>query len=202
MFKVSDLADSKKVPKVTAGANTLNYHHKACRCPEIPAIITAPPPLKVIPKGLFTAEFIARLMIEKYVLGRPLHRIGAAMHMEGLDLAQGALAGVFQQVSALLSPLYDAIHAHCLSAGLWQADETGWKIFEEVEGKASNRWWLWAFASPDTVVFVMDPSRSAAVPKKFFGLTGDNPAKGLLGSDFYRVYQVLGETILSFFCWG
>jgi len=118
--------------------------------------------------------------------------------MEGLDLAQGTLAGVFQQVSALLSPLYDAIHAHCLSAGLWQTDETGLKIFEEVEGKASNRWWLWAFASPDTVVFVMDPSRSAAVPKKFFGLTGDNPAKGLLGSDFYRVYQVLGETILSF----
>jgi hypothetical protein len=25
MFKVSDLADSKKVPKVTAVANTLNY---------------------------------------------------------------------------------------------------------------------------------------------------------------------------------
>jgi Transposase IS66 family. len=73
-----------------------------------------------------------------------------------------------------------------------------------VEGNASNRWWLWAFASPDTVVFVMDPSRSAAVPKKFFGLTGDdpNPAKGLLGSDFYRVYQTLGETILSFFCWA
>jgi hypothetical protein len=58
-------------------------YHKTCRCPEVPAIITAPPPLKVIPKGLFTAEFIARLMIEKYVLGRPLHRIGAAMHMEG-----------------------------------------------------------------------------------------------------------------------
>jgi len=126
------------------------------------------------------------------------------MRMEGLDLAQGTLVGVFQQVSALLSPLYDAIRAHCLSAGLWQADETGWKVFEEVEGKASNRWWLWAFASPDTVVFVMDPSRSAAVPKKFFGLTGDdpNPAQGFLGSDMYRVYQALGESILSFFCWA
>ncbi|HUW63857.1 MAG TPA: transposase, partial [Spirochaetia bacterium] len=77
-------------------------------------------------------------------------------------------------------------------------------VFEEVEGKASNRWWLWAFASPDTVVFVMDPSRSAAVPKKFFGLTGDdpNPAQGFLGSDMYRVYQALGESILSFFCWA
>jgi hypothetical protein len=124
--------------------------------------------------------------------------------MEGLDLAQGTLVGVFQQVSALLSPLYDAIRAHCVSADLWQADETGWKVFEEVEGKNSNRWWLWAFASSETVVFVMDPSRSAAVPKRFFGLNDDdpNPARGLLGSDFYRVYQALGESILSFFCWA
>ena len=69
------------------------------------------------------------------------------MRMDGLDLAQGALAGVFQQVSSLLAPLYDAIRAHCVSAGLWQAGETSWKVFEEVESNASNRWWLWAFAS-------------------------------------------------------
>ena len=25
--------------------------------------------------------------------------------------------------------LYNAIYAHCQSAGLWQADETGWKVF-------------------------------------------------------------------------
>jgi len=124
--------------------------------------------------------------------------------MEGLDLSQGTLVGVLQQVASLLTPLYEAICAHCRSANLWQADETGWKVFEEVEGKASNRWWLWAFASSDAVVFIMDPSRSAAVPRKFFGLTGDDPhpAKGLLGSDFYRVYQALGERILSFFCWA
>jgi transposase len=179
-------------------------YHKTCQCPGVPAIITAPSPPKVICKGLFTAEFIARLLIDKYVLGRPLNRIGAALRMEGLDLAQGTLVGVLQQVAYLLTPLYDAIYAHCQSAGLWQADETGWKVFEEVEGKASNRWWLWAFASSDAVVFVMDPSRSATVPKKFFGLTGNDPhpAKGLLGSDFYRVYQALGDGLQSFFCWA
>jgi len=87
-------------------------YHKTCQCPGVPAIITAAPPPKVIPKGLFTAGFIARLIIEKYVLSRPLYRIGTAMRMDGLDLAQGTLAGVFQQVSSLLAPLYDAIRAH------------------------------------------------------------------------------------------
>lgn len=179
-------------------------YQKTCQCPGVPAIITAPPPAKVIAKGLFTAGFIARLLIEKFVLGRPLYRIGTALQMEGLELSQGTLVGVLQQVAFLLAPLDEAIRAHCRSAGLWQADETGWKVFEEVEGKASNRWWLWAFASSDAVVFVIDPSRSASVPKKFFGLTGHDPhpAKGLLGSDFYRVYQALGDSIQSFFCWA
>ncbi|MBF7083016.1 transposase [Desulfallas sp. Bu1-1] len=190
--------------KVERVVHRRKRYHKTCRCPGFPAIITTPPPPKVIVKGLFTAGFIARLLIEKFVLCRPLHRIGTALHMEGLDLSQGTLVGVLQQVAFLLAPLYEAIRAHCVSAGLWQADETGWKVFEEVEGKVSNRWWLWAFASSDTVVFVMDPSGSAAVPNRFFGLTGDDPhpAQGLLGSDFYRVYQALGDGIQSFFCWA
>ena len=164
--------------KVERVVHRRKRYHKTCQCPGVPAIITAAPPPKVIAKGLFTAGFIARLLIEKFVLGRPLYRIGTVMRMEGLDLSQGTLVGVLQQIAFLLTPLYEAIRAHCVSADLWQADETGWKVFEEAEGKASNRWWLWAFASSDTVVFVMDPSRSAAVPKKFFGLTGDDPAKG------------------------
>ena len=190
--------------KVERVVHRRRRYHKACRCLGVQTIITAPPPPIVIAKGLFTAGFIARLLIEKYVLGRPLYRIGNALRMEGLDLSHGTLVGVLQKMSLLLAPLCEAIRAHCLSADCWQADETGWKVFEEVEGKASNRWWLWVFASSDAVVFVMDPSRSADVPKRFFGLTGDDPhpAKGLLGSDFYRVYQALGDNFQSFFCWA
>jgi len=81
------------------------------RCP---ASQGNPPACRQTGKGLFTAGFIARLIIEKYVLGRPIYRIGAAMRMEGLDLAQGTLVGVFQQVSSLLTPLYDVIRAHCV----------------------------------------------------------------------------------------
>jgi transposase/FtsZ-binding cell division protein ZapB len=190
--------------KVERVVHKRKRYQKTCQCRGVPAIITAPPPTKVIAKGLFTAGFIARLLVEKFVLGRPLYRIGIALQMENLALSQGTLVGVLQQVALLLAPLDEAIRAHCRSASLWQADETGWKVFEEVEGKASNRWWLWVFASSDAVVFIMDPSRSASAPKKFFGLMGSDPppVTGLLGSDFYRVYQALGEGIQSFFCWA
>ena len=44
-------------------------------------------------------------------------------------------------------------------------------VFEEVEGKTNHRWWLWIFASPSPkiVVFVLDRTRSAAVPKRSLG---------------------------------
>ena len=46
---------------------------------------------------------------EKFVLGRPAHRIVAALAHDGLDLAEGTLAGVFAACSDLLAPLADKI---------------------------------------------------------------------------------------------
>ena len=34
-------------------------YHKACTCDDVPGIVTAPPPPKLIPKGLFTIDFWA-----------------------------------------------------------------------------------------------------------------------------------------------
>ena len=73
--------------------------------------VRARPP-KVIPRGLFTAMFLARLAYEKYVLGRPLHRIIAALAADGLDVAEGTLVGALQQVVPLLAPWAEAIEAH------------------------------------------------------------------------------------------
>jgi hypothetical protein len=56
--------------------------------------LAAPPAPKPIAKGRFTTRFLARLLVEKFVLGRPTHRIAAALAHDGLDLADGTLAGV------------------------------------------------------------------------------------------------------------
>ena len=57
-------------------------------------VATVPP--KPIPKGLFTALFLARLLVEKYVLGRPLERIVTALGADGLDVAKGTLVGTLK----------------------------------------------------------------------------------------------------------
>jgi len=67
-------------------------------------VISAPPVPQAIGKGRFTAGFLARLLVEKFVLGRPVHRIAAALAMEGLDVAEGTLAGVLAGQGAAAGP--------------------------------------------------------------------------------------------------
>lgn len=69
------------------------------------------------------------------MLGRPVHRIAAALAFEGLELAEGTLVGVFAALSVLLVPLAEAIGERNAAAARLHADETRWNVFTAVEGK-------------------------------------------------------------------
>jgi hypothetical protein len=172
-------------------------------------VLVAPAVAKPIAKGRFTAGFLARLVTEKFVLGRPVHRIVAALAFEGCEVAEGTVAGVLTAVSALLAPLAAAITERNAAAGHAHVDETSWQVFEAVEGKANNRWWLWVFVGPDSTVFQIARSRSTAVAAEHFGidLDADTLAEGrqlLISSDFFTVYQSLAriDGIDPLYCWA
>lgn len=57
-------------------------------------MLVAPVPAKPIRKGMFTSGFLARLAVEKYVLGRPLERIVTALSNDGFDVAKGTLVAL------------------------------------------------------------------------------------------------------------
>lgn len=67
-------------------------YRRTCGCPVRGVLVAAAVP-KAIGKGRFTTGFLARLLVEKFVLGRPAHRIIAALAHDGFDLAEGTLAG-------------------------------------------------------------------------------------------------------------
>jgi len=127
-------------------------YRRTCRCP-VRGVLVAPPPPKAIPRGRFSTGFLARLLMEKFVLGRPVHRIVAALAADGLAVAEGTLAGVFAALSDLLGPLAAAIEARNAAAAHLHVDETSWSVFEAVEGKDGHRWWWLVFVGPDTTVF-------------------------------------------------
>jgi transposase len=157
---------------------------------------------------------LARLLCEKFVLGRPAHRIVASLAHDGLDVAEGTLAGVFAACADLLAPLAEVITERNSAAGHLHVDETSWNVYASVEGKDSHRWWCWVFVGPDTTVFTIAPSRSTKVLREQLGIDTDDDdrlpdvlpggRRLLLSSDFYVVYQILGrlDGVDNLWCWS
>lgn len=184
-------------------------YRRSCRCEDVPGVIAARRPARPTPKGRFSGGFLARLLVEKYVLGRPLHRIVAALGYDGLDVAEGSLVGTLRTVSGLLEPLEAAIRERNAIAAHQHIDETSWRVFEPVEGKANNRWWLWVFLAADTTVFRIERSRSTAVLREHFGLDEDAEAlpggrRLLISADFWTAYQSLSKVsgVDPLWCWA
>jgi transposase len=170
-----------------------------CKCPGVPGIITAPVPARLIPKGKFTTEFWVRVLEQKYRFQIPLHRTLKMLEAEGVRLAQGTLTDGLKRLAKLIQPLYARIIEHSRKAGHWQMDETRWMVFEDVEGKQGHRWWLWIVVTRDTCVYLLDPTRSGAVPKNFLG---EGP-QGVISADRYSAYKSLLSTLLSIaYCWA
>ena len=162
-----------------------------------------------MPKGLFTAGFLARLAYEKHVLGRPVHRIVKALAADGFDVAPGTLCGALKQVAPLIAPWAEAIAAHGRTAGHVHADETSWQVFEDIEDKDGHRWWLWVFVTDATTVFVMDTSRSAGVAAGQLGIDREQTAleagrRLVISSDFHKAYQSLAciDGVDPLWCWA
>ena len=189
-------------------------YRRACGC-RVPATVTAPGPPKAIGKGLFSNGFLAMLFTERFVAGRSMNSLVTGLARQGADIAPGTLAGACAQAGALLAPLEEAIAAR--SRGSWHlhADETTWRVFAPREGDGPAKWWLWVFLGPDTVCFVMDPTRSGAVLARHAGIDEDTgqlaadqdggPRRLVISSDFYAVYQSAGKKadgLVNLYCWA
>ena len=169
-----------------------------CDCRAVTGIVTAPCPPKLIPKGMFATSFWVRLLLDKFLFQRPLHRIRKVLALEGLSVSQGTLTGGLRRIGELLQPVYTRILERSRTAHHWKMDETRWLVFEEVQGKVGYRWWLWVVITDDTVVFLLEPTRSAQVLRDHLG---EHP-EGIINADRYSVYQALGVHIQVAFCWA
>lgn len=183
-------------------------YRRRCGCAG-PRSMIAPPAPNPVPKGHLTPGFLARLLFDKYVLGLPPHRIVRGLAADGLQMSEGSLCGAMKATWQLLQPLVAAIASHNAAAGHLHADETGWRVFAQTPGKGGHRWWLWVFCADDSVVFVMDPSRSATVLETHLGIDradGKLPDDRhlALSTDFHTAYQSLArmDGVHPLWCWA
>jgi transposase len=171
-----------------------------CSCGALPGIVTAPPPPKLIPKGIYGISVWVSVLLDKFVSLRPTYRLLADLKTHGLDMAQGTLTDDLKAITPVFVPIYEAIIAKNLEEPRWHADETRWLVFATVEGKVGYTWYMWVFLSPSVVIYTIDPSRSARVLKAHFGTV----TEGILVVDRYSAYKafVKGSNILLAFCWA
>ena len=162
-----------------------------CNC-EGKKIRVADPPPKLYPRTDIGNSLWVRLVVQKFLHGMPTNRTLKELSLHGLHLASGTVTGGCKVINDLLTPLVEELINHCRGADFWNADETTWRVF----GEGKQRWWLWLIASNDTVVYVLDPSRSKKVPTDFFA-----GSAGVLMTDRLASYKALQESISKAWCW-
>jgi transposase len=197
-------------------AHCRRRYKRECGC-RVPATVMAPGPPKAIGKGLFSNGFIAMLLTERFVAGRSQNSLVTGLARQGAKISPATLAGTCAQAGALLAPVAEAITER--SRGSWHlhADETTWRVFAPRDGDGPAKWRrrTWVFIGPDTVCFVMDPTRSGAVLARHAGIdeeTGQlaadedgGPRRLVISSDFYAVYQSAGKKadgLVNLYCWA
>ena len=176
-------------------------YRPSCQCVCMPGIVTAPAPCRLIERGKFGVSVWATVLLDKYLYGRPSHRLLQDLGQHGLAMAPGTLAGGLQTLAPLFEPLEAAMLAKLRSEQHWHADETRWAVFVPVEGKIGQRWYLWVYHSPSVVHYVLDPSRSARVVEQELG----EVACGIISCDRYSAYKKfarLHPTFVLAFCWA
>ena len=177
-------------------------YRRTCDCPDPPRTATAPLPPKLLPRSIYGTSLWIHLLLEKFHLQRPMHRTLEQLRLLEADLAAGTIADGLQRIEPLLAPIYDAIRARHVESAYFHADETRWKVFVEKAGKTGHLWWLWLFAGEDSVVYVLDPTRSHDVPESHFS----DDLQGVLMVDRYSAYKAMRQvkegTLLLAFCWA
>ena len=176
-------------------------YKKTCDCVHQPIILTASTISKILSKSHLGNSVWVHLLLQKFWHGMPLHRAIRALTSHKLAIPAGTVSWGFMRLLNLFRLVYQKIVERSLQDKHWFADETGWKVFEALEGKANYRWFLWVFRSSSTSVFVLDPSRSARVVEQYFG----NNSQGIISCDRYRAYfcftsKTNGRFLVAF-CW-
>jgi transposase len=120
----------------------------------------------------------------------------------GLDLAPGTVTDGLRRLEVLLRPIYEALKRRNPQGDLHQGDETRWPVFVALEGKEGYGWWLWVIKGPDTVVYLLDPSRGHTVVEGHFTAQ----SRGVVVVDRYAAYKAMiwvkdGVIVLAY-CWS
>ncbi|MDA9982613.1 IS66 family transposase, partial [Gammaproteobacteria bacterium] len=208
-YKPLSQTEDSRITEVHVKAHIRLIHRKmyaqACECEGVPGIITAPPAARLIAKTSVGISVWTEVLINKFLFSRATYNLCTDYAYRGLALAPGTLTGGLKRITPLFNPLIAKLVEKQLTEALFHNDETGWKVFEAIAGKASYRWWLWVTQSPSVVYYTLAPSRSGDIPINHFSGLDKDLEQVIVVCDRYSGYKRLARenaVILLAFCWA
>ena len=176
---------------------------KCCSCKGVPNTITASMPPKVILKSPYGISIWEAVLLTKFHYCQPTNRLLNQYGELGSPISPGSIAGGLKRLKELFQPVYDALYSHQMTEDRFHNDESSWKVFESIDGKVGNRWWLWVSRSTSVVFFQIAPGRSTEVPVEHF--KNIKHQKIIIVCDRYSAYKSLAKQlafIILAFCWA
>jgi transposase len=135
-------------------------------CASCDTIVQAPAPSRPIERGMAGPGLLAHVLVSKYGDHLPLYRQAEIYEREGVSLDRTLLAQWVGNVSALMTPLTDALRAHVFAADVVHADDTPIPVLAPGLGKTKTGR-LWTYVRDER------PVAGTAAPAVWFTYSAD-----------------------------
>lgn len=111
--------------------------------------------------------------------GLPYGKIAALLRERyGLTVTRGGLVQAVQRAARRAQPTYETLCATVRGSPVVTPDETSWRVAAELQ-------WLWAFVTPETTVYAIQPGRGLAQAAAVIG----QDYAGVLVRDGWQSYR-------------
>ena len=148
----------------------------------------------LLPSSFASAEAVAYLAAQKFVMYSPLYRLEQEFNRQGLKLSRQTMANWRLNVSEKwLRPVYDVLHEQLCKEPVLHADETTLQVLKEPGQSSTSKSYMWLYrtsgcAKQAIVLYEYQSTRKAEHAEAF--LKGFS---GWLHADEYQGYHRAGE---------
>ena len=157
----------------------------------------------LLPGSFASAEAVAYLATQKFVMYSPLYRLEQEFHRHGLKLSRQTMANWLLNISeSWLQPVYDTLHEHLCREPVLHADETTLQVLKEPGRSSTSKSYMWLYrtsgcAKQAIVLYEYQPTRKAEHAETFL-----RDFSGWLHADGYQGYRKLPGNVRVVGCWA
>ncbi|MGN8890392.1 IS66 family transposase [Dysosmobacter sp. HCP28S3_G4] len=183
------------------------YYTYACKNCELETgeanILKTPKEPALLPGSFASAEAVAHIAVQKFVMYSPLYRLEQEFNRQGLKLSRQTMSNWLLNVSEMwLQPIYNVLHEKLCKEQVLHADETTLQVLKEAGRPSTSKSYMWLYrtsgcAEQAIVLYEYQPTRKAEHAENF--LKGFS---GWLHADGYQGYHRLPENIRVVGCWA